>query len=169
MARLKGGLITSTFDPSKRGPLDSRELVTRYEDLINPAVWITNTTSKESLYDGLRVSVNEAGEHYGIYFLLDRKQITEDNYTLYLAAKEQGQDVSAFFAMWERVTTGEPVYNAKTHFDFPSIGKANVIYKAEDEKKIYQWNTTGLKYEILNDTGSDVLDITLINGGNANG
>ena len=61
------------------------------------------------------------------------------------------------------------VFNANTHYDFPSIGRENVIYKAESEKKIYQWNTIELKYEILGITNVDVLDITLINGGNANG
>jgi hypothetical protein len=61
------------------------------------------------------------------------------------------------------------VFNADTHYDFPSVGRANVIYKAESEKMIYQWNTTELKYEILGTTNVDVLDITLINGGNANG
>lgn len=64
----------------------------------------------------------------------------------------------------------EHVVNAQTHYDFPSIGKSNVIYKAELEKNIYQWNPTALKYEVLNSTefgGS--LDIELINGGSANG
>lgn len=60
------------------------------------------------------------------------------------------------------------VFNARTHYDFPSIGNANTIYKAESEQKIYQWNTTSLKYEVLNSSGeSGILDITLINGGNA--
>jgi len=59
------------------------------------------------------------------------------------------------------------VFNAQTHFDFPSIGKANTIYKAESEKKIYQWNTSALKYEVLSSDISSTLDITLINGGNA--
>lgn len=60
------------------------------------------------------------------------------------------------------------VFNAQTHYDFPSIGKENVIYKAEDEKLIYQWSSTELKYEALNTIGSDVpLDIELINGGGA--
>lgn len=62
------------------------------------------------------------------------------------------------------------VFNAQTHYDFPSIGKSNVIYKAESEKNIYQWNPTELKYEILGTTssGGSPLEITLINGGNAN-
>ena len=62
------------------------------------------------------------------------------------------------------------VVNASTHYDFPSIGKENVIYKAESEKMIYQWNPIALKYEALNSVESDVpLDINLINGGNKNG
>lgn len=60
------------------------------------------------------------------------------------------------------------VVNAATHYDFPSIGQPNTIYKAEDEKLIYQWNTTELKYELLGSVGS-ALEIEIINGGNANG
>lgn len=62
------------------------------------------------------------------------------------------------------------VFNADTHYDFPSVGKENTIYKAESEKMVYQWNPTALKYEALNSIESDVpLDINLINGGSANG
>lgn len=61
------------------------------------------------------------------------------------------------------------VVNAQTHYDFPSIGRENVIYKAESEKKIYQWNATELKYEEVSvcEGSSDVSDIKLINGGGA--
>lgn len=60
------------------------------------------------------------------------------------------------------------VVNAQTHYDFPSIGRVNTIYKAESEKMVYQWNATELKYEALNTIESDVpLDITLIDCGNA--
>lgn len=61
------------------------------------------------------------------------------------------------------------VVNAKTHYDFPSVGRVDAIYKAEDEKIVYQWNPTELKYEQLNTVSGEVLDINLINGGNANG
>lgn len=61
------------------------------------------------------------------------------------------------------------VINRATHYDFPSIGKENVIYKAEEEKKIYQWNSTGLKYEVLGEVELTLDDITTIYGGNANG
>ena len=59
------------------------------------------------------------------------------------------------------------VINASTHYDFPSIGKANTIYKAEQEKLLYQWNTESLKYEPLT-TGENIQEIQLIHGGNAN-
>lgn len=61
------------------------------------------------------------------------------------------------------------VFNAQTHYDFPSIGKVNTIYKAESEQQVYQWNSTKLTYEPLNVNSSSVLDIELINGGSANG
>lgn len=60
------------------------------------------------------------------------------------------------------------IVNADTRSDFPAIGKANVIYKAEQEKVIYQWNTKELRYESLSNGNSFVpSDIQLINGGNA--
>ena len=84
MARLKGGLIESNFDLSKRAPLDARELVTKYEDLINPSVWQISGTTFETLYNGLTVSVSEVGPNMGKYFLLDRKAVTPENYNAYL-------------------------------------------------------------------------------------
>ena len=62
----------------------------------------------------------------------------------------------------------EEVVNTATHYDFPSIGRANTIYKAETEQKSYQWNTTKMKYELLSD-GASAIDIEIIHGGNANG
>lgn len=61
------------------------------------------------------------------------------------------------------------VINAQTHYDFPSIGRENVIYKAEAEKSIYQWNTASLKYELIGSTeiSGDLSNIEIIHGGNA--
>ena len=61
------------------------------------------------------------------------------------------------------------VVNANTHYDFPSIGKDNVIYKAESERLLYQWNTTDLKYEVVGEAeiSGDLADIKVINGGDA--
>ena len=61
------------------------------------------------------------------------------------------------------------VVNAQTHYDFPSIGRTNVIYKAEAEKCIYQWNAAGQKYELLGSTeiSGDLSNIEIIHGGNA--
>ena len=64
---------------------------------------------------------------------------------------------------------GGGVFNAKTHLEFPSIGCVDMIYKAESEKKIYQWNAEALKYEVLSEVEVTMQDIELIHGGNANG
>lgn len=62
------------------------------------------------------------------------------------------------------------VVNASTHYDFPSIGKVDVLYKAESEKKIYQWNPTDMKYEPMDSNDDDeILDVKIIHGGRANG
>lgn len=69
------------------------------------------------------------------------------------------------------VMTEKQVYNADTHYDFPSIGSVNVIYKAYTERKTYQWNEEKMIYETLDedDINADVSDVTLIDGGNADG
>lgn len=105
MSRLKGGLIETIFDVSKRAPLDARELVTKYEDLINPSVWIITGTDSETLYDGLTVSVREVGPNMGKYFLTNRKAITQENYDNYKNALNNQEDTSAFFSMWEKLST----------------------------------------------------------------
>ena len=43
------------------------------------------------------------------------------------------------------------VVNANTHYDFPAVGDVNVLYKASQEKKIYQWNVERYEYELLID------------------
>lgn len=59
------------------------------------------------------------------------------------------------------------VFNASTHLGFPSVGRVNVIYKAEDEKATYQWNSQTLVYELLN--VEEIPTYDTIDGGNASG
>lgn len=105
MARVKGGLFTGMLDVNKRFPLDSRMLVSKREDLINPATWITNTLTTEATYNAMIVSVNSDGEHNGVYYLIDRKAITADNYSAYKAALQVGGDINPYFSMWMKLGT----------------------------------------------------------------
>ena len=41
------------------------------------------------------------------------------------------------------------VVNAPTLLGFPAEGRSDVIYKAENEKQLYQWNSSKKSYEIL--------------------
>ena len=68
-----------------------------------------------------------------------------------------------------------PYVNDKTEIanyasasSFPNIGNPNIIYKAANELSLYQFNPETNSYEKLSD-GKSVDNITLINGGNANG
>ena len=105
MARVKGGLFTTILDVNKRFPLDSRMLVTKREDLINPAIWITNTLTTESTYNGMIVAVNSDGEYNGVYYLTNRTAITADNYSAYKTALAAGENVDTYFAMWKKLST----------------------------------------------------------------
>ena len=44
------------------------------------------------------------------------------------------------------------VQNFAKMTDFPATGRGNVIYKAENEKALYQWNTTIKAYELIGST-----------------
>lgn len=111
MARVKGGLFTTILDVNKRFPLDSRMLVTKREDLINPAIWITNTLTTESTYNGMIVAVNSDGEYNGVYYLTNRTAITADNYSAYKTAFANGENVETYFSMWKKLSTTD---NAST-------------------------------------------------------
>lgn len=50
--------------------------------------------------------------------------------------------------------------------DFPVIGDENVIYKAEKEQSLYQFNADTFEYEKLSD-GRGIDDIQIIYGGKA--
>lgn len=81
---------------------------------------------------------------------------------------EYGDKVREVYA--KAVSDSKSVFNAQTHYDFPSVGDVNMIYKAQSEKLIYQWNPTELKYDALGASVEiDISDIEQINGGNADG
>ena len=61
------------------------------------------------------------------------------------------------------------VYAVSNYSELPDIGDSKIIYKVEDERKIYQWNAMDSKYESLSGGSFDPSEIKLINGGNANG
>ena len=146
MARVKGGLFTATLDVNKRFPLDSRALVSKREDLINPKTWTTNTLSTESTYNIMVVSVNSDGEYNGVYYLLDRKAITADNYSAYKTALGAGQDVNSYFSMWMKLGTlsdlaevekrlKELIDNVKPTMNLVPVDGTIVIEGAESEDK----------------------------------
>ena len=105
MARVKGGYLGGTYDVPKKQPLDSRMLVTKRADLINPSVWKTNgsTTGEVGHYNGMIVAVNSDGIYNGIYYLTDRAAITTDSYEAYSAALAAGEDVNPYFSMWTKL------------------------------------------------------------------
>ena len=41
------------------------------------------------------------------------------------------------------------IYNASTYKSFPEFGNSDIIYRATEENKLYQWNTHGWSYEVM--------------------
>ena len=83
-----------------------------------------------------------------------------------------GNGVDAWLDLPYLGEDGTGVVNAATRSDFPSVGNVNYIYKAADEKKIYQWNDIDKTYEALaqSEGGSGgEINITKIHGGDADG
>lgn len=164
--RYKGkSTLATTYDVKYYGPLDTRFLVPTYADLTNPANWTIDGYGSNA-YNGMIVAVgsNESDpSKNGIYRLFDANNP---------GAKDE-PDVTKE-ANWHKLAevdeTGRGVFNAETHYDFPSVGSVDVIYKAQSEKKLYQWNPAELKYEELETSDeTSIANIELINGGNANG
>ena len=63
----------------------------------------------------------------------------------------------------------EYVISKRTKQGFPTVGLINAIYKAEDEKKLYQWNPETSIYEPLCEAQTvGIENIKIINGGNSN-
>lgn len=108
--------------------------------------------------------LSETGEVLDIVSKVDTT-LTEEN--IPADSKTVGNKLADLDSKIADLESTSNVFNANTHFDFPSIGSVNMIYKAYKEKKTYQWNAEELKYEALD---VDILeDISVINGGAANG
>ena len=108
--------------------------------------------------------LSETGEVLDIVSKVDTT-LTEEN--IPADSKTVGNKLADLDAKIADLESTSNVFNANTHFDFPSVGSVNMIYKAYKEKKTYQWNAEELRYEALD---VDILeDISVINGGAANG
>lgn len=137
MARVKGGYLGGTYDIPKKQPLDSRMLVTKRADLINPSVWKTNgsTTGEFGHYNGMIVSVNSDGIYNGVYYLTDRNAITEENYEAYRTALATGEDVNPYFSMWTKLGTLDDLATVKPTIELTPIDGTMVIANTESGGK----------------------------------
>ena len=73
---------------------------------------------------------------------------------------------------WRELKSKDVQYivDAPTLSDFPTTGQSDVLYKASDEKTLYQWNDSTNEYEPLCGGKVDASDllVEIIDGGNAN-
>lgn len=99
MARVKGNVISATYDVGLRRPIDAKMLVTAKKDLIDPAVWTPQNMSSQMCYNGMITAV----ANDGVYYLVDRTAITAENFAEYQSAVSAGSDVTPYFSMWSRL------------------------------------------------------------------
>lgn len=69
------------------------------------------------------------------------------------------QNISGNVDKAENIYVKEIEFNNR--YEFPSIGKKNMIYVARDEHKMYIFNTATLAYEVV---GSNYNEIEIIQG-----
>ena len=96
----------------------------------------------------------------------------EPGYELDTGRVKIGNGVDAWLDLPYVGEDGTGIINADTHLNFPTVGNVNYIYKATQEKKLYQWNETKGAYEPINETpsGDDiVISFDVIHGGDADG
>ena len=95
----------------------------------------------------------------------------EPGYEMDTGRVKIGNGVDAWLDLPYLGEDGTGVVNAATHLEFPTVGNVNYIYKAIEEKKLYQWNDKLLAYEVINDNlNSDtVIKFDVIHGGDADG
>ena len=114
----------------------------------------------------IKVAVGRGHEPVELQQVIDTDLMTR-NKTVVGAINELMDKV----AVLERDGTSstKEVVNANTHYDFPSIGSTDVIYKAQSEKLLYQWNPDAMTYDVLGEVVEPTIDINIINGGDASG
>lgn len=194
MSRTKGLIISSIYEPAQRKPFDARQLVSKREDLINPSIWIPTGLTATTCYNGMITAVSNDGEHNGLYILIDRTAITEDNYNAYQNALLNSEDISEYFDMWVKFSTtqdislvtdsitelserlaelengsgsdpeSESVLTFAQFSQFPSVGEEGVLYTALDKHASYVYSDG--EYVCVGSEGES-LDVSVIYGGNA--
>jgi len=72
--------FSANFEPRLKAPLDARQVVSSFSDLINPSTWV-DAESNVWLYDGAIVGVanDPCSNLNGIYLLLDAYAYTNQN------------------------------------------------------------------------------------------
>lgn len=193
MARTKGLPIESIYDPQQRKPFDSRQLVTKIEDLINPSIWVPQGMTQQMNYNGLitAVSNNVDKTYNGVYVLVDRTRITDENYSAYQSAVTNGEDITDYFSMWLKLadldemvelqseiedlrntienlepSSASNILNFNEYSQFPTIGEQNTLYVALDQNASYLF-VEG-QYVCVGRADTSINDIEVIHGGYAN-
>jgi hypothetical protein len=172
--------ITSNYKYTGKGPVDAKQLVKTYTDMLSEATWLSDSGSNIA-YNGMIVAVwldkNEdksLSDKNGIYFLFDpnctttikKPDVTNEANWHRLDTTDLANSLSAID---ERLTALEEqesdVITYGYRKDFPVKGELSKLYVAADEKKTYIWFNDD--YLPVGGSDSDYEEPDIIYGGSA--
>jgi hypothetical protein len=175
------GEISGQYRYTGKGPVDAKQLVKTYNDLLLESTW-ASTSGSNTAYNGMIVAVwldknadKSLSDRNGIYFLFDPncnstlKKPEVSNEANWHKIAEVGNlpdrlaEIDARLTALEEKETDDSVITYGYRKDFPTEGQSGIMYIAIDEKKTYVW----FNNEYLSVGGSDYEEPELIFGGDS--
>lgn len=160
MARIKGQAnYASNFEVLKQAPLDSRTVVSEFNDLLHSSTW-QDADGNVWLYNGLIVTVTEPGDAgVGTYVLIDK-----DNYDYEYAWKKIGDatdlEKKANLANGKVPANELPIATSLGNPNNGTIPSTFAVYQAINNKVVGLLNWKGVK-----DTTDEIKAIALAKKG----
>lgn len=167
MARYKGIFKTSNnYEPQVAGPFDARMLVQLKSDLTDKKTW-AQTDGGVWTYAGMIVAVAaDTPENNGVYMLLAKDYSIESNWRKFADIIDI-EDLQRQIDSIELTGGGSLDVEVETEAELPATGDENTTYYVKNDKSIQRWDEEAQDY--ISYGGAPAVDITIINGGNANG
>ena len=165
MARYRGKAnLSTTYDVTYWGPLDTRMLVPKKADLFLEETWIPLRSTDSSAYDGMIVAVAEdTADNNGIYYLKDYTSLTSEDSWIKLATLNQINELKQLIENIDVPTVSEEDVDEKINQLRDELLAKNYITESDVDRKledsiIPELNTIkddidDLKVQVGNNTG----------------
>jgi len=134
--------------------------------LTTKATW-AQTDGSVWTYAGMIVAVAaDTPENNGVYMLLVKDYSIESNWRKFADIIDV-EDLQRQIDSIELTGGGSLDVEVETEAELPATGDENTTYYVKNDKSIQRWDEEAQDY--ISYGGAPAVDITIINGGNANG